>query len=302
MNPKHLYFMGKLKPGKIPVYTQNGNLRLVDRSNVSTYKNETTENQLLERLHEMEVNHIQLEKLFEEQTSKLSDVNETNAKFLSILAHDLRSPFQSIISVLDLLQDSFEEYDKKEVETYINIATNSANTTLRLLDNLLSWASSQNKQKSFNPAKANLCHLVTLEIESVNALAAQKLITFNNLIASNLFVTADLQMVNTILRNLICNAIKYSYTGGEITISAIERKQFVEIEIKDNGVGMSQSAQKELFKKNEFHSTRGTKSEYGTGLGLLLCKEFVEMHGGIIWIESETGKGSKILFTLPHYI
>jgi signal transduction histidine kinase len=302
MNPKHLYFMGKLKPGKIPVYTQNGNLRLVDRSNVSTYKNETTENQLLERLHEMEVNHIQLEKLFEEQTSKLSDVNETNAKFLSILAHDLRSPFQSIISVLDLLQDSFEEYDKKEVETYINIATNSANTTLRLLDNLLSWASSQNKQKSFNPAKANLCHLVTLEIESVNALAAQKLITFNNLIASNLFVTADLQMVNTILRNLISNAIKYSYTGSEITINAIERKQFVEIEIKDKGVGMSQSAQKELFKKNEFHSTRGTKSEYGTGLGLLLCKEFVEMHGGIIWIESETGKGSKILFTLPHYI
>ena len=104
------------------------------------------------------------------------------------------------------------------------------------------------------------------------------------------------------MRNLINNAIKYSFIGGEIMISAAEAGQFVEITVEDNGIGMKHKALKELFNKDEVHTTRGTNNEYGTGLGLILCKEFVEKHGGNIRIESEPGKGTKIKFTMPHYI
>jgi signal transduction histidine kinase len=109
-------------------------------------------------------------------------------------------------------------------------------------------------------------------------------------------------MVKTILRNLIGNAIKYTNNGGEITISATEGKRFIEIVVKDNGIGISPEAQRRLYKIHSFHSTTGTNNEKGTGLGLILCREFIEMHGGNIRIESEPGKGSKFKFTLPHYI
>jgi signal transduction histidine kinase len=109
-------------------------------------------------------------------------------------------------------------------------------------------------------------------------------------------------MVRTILRNLINNAIKYSFVGGEVMVSAAEVDQFVELTVKDNGIGMKNKIQKDLFNKDEVYTTRGTDNEYGTGLGLILCKEFVEKHGGTIRIESEPGKGTKIKFTLPHYI
>jgi signal transduction histidine kinase len=143
--------------------------------------------------------------------------------------------------------------------------------------------------------------VVLSEIESFSTSATQKLITLNHSIKPNLFATADLQMVKTILRNLINNAIKYSYIGGEIIISALKKDKFVEIDVKDNGVAVSQIAQRDLFQQSELHSTKGAKNEYGTGLGQMICQEFVEMHGGIIRIKSESGKGSKIRFTLPHY-
>jgi signal transduction histidine kinase len=301
MNNKHIYIMDNQKPVNITSYGNNGHLKLVNANNADIISNNSIEKHLLLRLHNMELNNAQLEKLVEDRTIKLNDVVETNAKFLSILAHDLRSPFQSIIISLDLLQDGLNEYEVTEIETYINIAVNSANSTLRLLDNLLSWTSSQNIEKNFIPVKVNLHEVISYEVESVRTLATQKLITLNNFISPDLNVSADLKMVETILRNLINNAVKYSYLGGEITINAIENREFVEIDIKDNGVGISLSAQRDLFQPNEFHSTRGTRNEHGTGLGLLLCKEFVERHGGIIWIESEPCKGSKIKFTLPHY-
>jgi signal transduction histidine kinase len=115
-------------------------------------------------------------------------------------------------------------------------------------------------------------------------------------------VVADLQMVKTILRNLISNAIKYTNDNGEITINALENKRDVEVIVKDNGVGISSENQRKLFKIEAFHSTPGTHDEKGTGLGLLLCKEFVELHGGNIRLESEPDKGTRFAFTLPHYI
>lgn len=254
------------------------------------------------RLKELEEINSHLEKVSEDQSKKLAEVVETNSKFLSIIAHDLRSPFSSILGVLELLKDSYYEYNIKEVEKYIRMATNSATGTLNLLDNLLSWTSAQNKATFINPVKIDLYELIIEEFESITPAATHKLLSLNHSIPPRLFLAADIEMVKTILRNLISNAIKFSYIGGEIRVSASEDKQFVEITIEDNGIGISQKDQKELFIKNEVHSTRGTNNEFGTGLGLILCKEFVEKHGGKILIESEAGKGTKVRFTLPHYI
>ena len=261
-----------------------------------------SEKKLISRLKEMEDLNTSLELLVEQRTSKLVEIVSTNAKFLSIIAHDLRSPFSSIIGILELLKMSLKEFNKTEIEEYVNIVYSSANNTLTLLDNLLVWAVSQNKEKNFKPIKINLYELLREEIENLKTLASQKHISMSHTIKPDLNVTADIQMVKTILRNLISNAIKYTNINGEIVIDASEVKQYVEVAIKDNGIGMSKEDQKKLFKIDSFHSTPGTLDEKGTGLGLLLCKEFVELHGGNIHIESERGKGSRFTFTLPHYI
>ena len=253
-------------------------------------------------LNQLEELNAGLQKLADEQTIKLAEVIATNAKFLSIIAHDLRSPFGSIIGVLELLKDSYDDLNLKEVEKYISMASNSAYGTLNLLDNLLAWTAAQNKATYFNPVKINLRELVLNELESVATSAMHKQLTLDQSIPEELFLSADLQMTKTIIRNLINNAIKFSYIGGMISISATENTKFVEITVQDNGIGITGKAQKDLFKVNEMHSTRGTSNENGTGLGLLLCKEFVEKHGESIRIESEPGKGTKIKFTLPRHI
>lgn len=254
------------------------------------------------RLRELEELNDSLENLVEQSTKKLAQIVDTNTKFISIIAHDLRSPFSSIIGALELLKAGMNDFKKNEIEEFIDIAYNSANSTLSLLDNLLVWAISQNKEKSFNPVKINLYELIVEEIENINFTARQKQIVIHNSIEPDLNINADIQMVKTILRNLISNAVKYTNPGGEITLSASEGERFVEITVKDNGIGISSEAQGNLFKIDSFHSSAGTNNEHGTGLGLLLCIEFVEMHGGNIWIESELGKGSEFKFTLPHYI
>ena len=261
-----------------------------------------SENYLKFRLKELEELNASLENLVEQRTTELTRVVATNTKFLSIIAHDLRSPFSTILGVLELLKVSLEEYSKNEIEEFMDVAYNSAIRTLNLLDNLLLWAISQNKEKSFNPGKINFYDLVIEEFESINFTARQKQIALNHNIEPNLNINADLQMVKTILRNLISNAIKYTNTGGEITLIASECKQFIEITVKDNGIGISPETQRNLFRIDSFHSSAGTNNEHGTGFGLLLCIEFVELHGGNIWIESEQGKGSEFKFTLPRYI
>jgi signal transduction histidine kinase len=265
-------------------------------------KKGTSESQLLLRLSKMEELNVHLESLFEDGKKKLSEVVASNAKFLSIVAHDLRNPFTTTVSILDLLKDNLDDLDKPEVQRLIDMAAVSTVRTLNLLDNLLAWSLLQNKQKSFNPEKINLRELVINEFESFNLAATQKQITMNQTIAPGLHVTADIQMVKTIFRNLIGNAIKYSNTGGVIFISATEKKKFIEIEVRDNGIGMSEKTKEKLFKIDEFHSMTGTNNEQGSGLGLLFCKEFIEAHGGRIGLESEPGTGSIFRFTLPHYI
>jgi len=261
-----------------------------------------SENRLMLRLKEMEKINSFLEKRIEQRTMKLREVIATNTKFLSILSHDLRSPFSSILCTLELIKDNLNNFNKCEIVNYIDIASNSANNTLNLLDNLLAWTIAQNNGKGFNPVKINLRKLLKDEIANNNAPANQKQIKLNHSIAANLNIAADIQMIRTVIRNLISNAIKYTNTGGEINISALKKEQYVEITVKDNGLGMSRAAQRNLFMNDGFYSKTGTNNEKGTGLGLLLCKEFIELHGGHIRVESIEGKGCKVIFTMPHYI
>jgi signal transduction histidine kinase len=289
-------------PSKKKDYSNDSDSKSLSMPVSESGSDTAAEKKLLLRLREMEELNTGLELLVEQRTSKLVEIVSTNAKFLSIIAHDLRNPFSSILGILELLKMSLKELDKNEIEKYVEIIYNSANNTLTLLDNLLVWAVSQNKEKNFRPIKINLYELLREEIENLKTLASQKQITLRHSVKPDLNVTADIQMVKTILRNLINNAIKYTNVNGEIIIDANEVNQYIEIAIKDNGIGISAEDQRKLFKIDAFHSTPGTHDERGTGLGLLLCKEFVELHGGNIRIESEAGKGSIFAFTLPHYI
>jgi two-component system sensor histidine kinase/response regulator len=302
MNSKKLYFQNNFKPFENSAKGKNGSSKLSGLSTVIDEPDKASENYFTLRLQKMEEINARLQKLVEQRTKKLTEVVATNTKFISIIAHDLRSPFISILYALKMVKESLNDHNIVEIENYIDIAAKHANSTLNLLDDLLAWAISQNTEKSFNPVKINLHKLLRGEIEYINTSAKQKQIKLNLSIALNLNVSADLQMVKTILRNLISNAIKFTDTGGEITISASESKPFVEIVVKDTGIGISSGAQRDLFNINAFHSTTGTNNEKGIGLGLFLCKDFVERHGGDIRIESEPGKGSKFKFTLPHYI
>ncbi len=260
------------------------------------------EKNLIMQIQELKQINTSLELKVELRNSKLIEIISTNGKFLSIVAHDLRSPFSSIIGILELLKLSLKEFNKDEIEEYINLVYKSANNTLVLLDNLLQWAITQNIEKTFKPVKINLYDLLFEEIESLKTLAQQKQIIMVEEIEPGLNVTADLQMVKTILRNLISNAIKFTNRYGKIEISATGNKQFVEVAIHDNGIGISAEDKMKLFKVEVLHSTPGTHNEKGTGLGLLLCKEFIELHGGNLLLESEEGNGSRFAFTLPQYI
>ena len=302
MTLKQLYFPDNLIPPEKNKFRDTGGSKAMDLTADLANAPETSDNHHIFKLQEMEQHIARLESIIEQQTNKLIEITATNAKFITIIAHDLRGPFSSIIGSLELIKEESDHYNLNAIERYANIAYNSAFSTLELLDELLAWAVSQNKESTFNPVKINLNDLLISKIGGLVFLANQKRITLNHTIDANLSVSADLDMVKAILRNLIGNAIKYTSNGGKINISATEIAPFVEIIIKDNGIGISYKAQAGLFKKNTFHSTSGTNNEKGTGLGLLLCKEFVEMHGGTIRMEGEPGSGCEFRFTLPHYI
>ncbi len=303
MNLKKRNSTDYMKPEKNTTGSKNNSLKSSDISDQVPGNGDKPKIDKESRIREVEKFNNRVDNLVRQRTKVLMESVETNAKFISIIMHDLRSPFISIINVMDILLESMHnDEDIVEIEKYVNEATDSAKKTLRLIDNLLAWAVSQRKEKSFTPVKINLHELLSEVMDNVNISAMKKQITLNHTITHNLNIAGDLRLVKSIFRNLINNAIKFTNNGGEITVSALESGQFVEVAVKDNGVGISFNAQRNLFKKDEFHSTEGTNNEKGTGIGLLLCKEFVELHGGHIRVISEPGMGCEFKFTLPHYI
>lgn len=232
----------------------------------------------------------------------LKELVATKDKLFSIIAHDLRSPFNSIIGFSELLIENSNDILLEDSEQYIKIINSVAKNTLVLLDNLLNWAKSQTGQLSVHPEKILFSAVVQEIITLSKASAKNKSITLDYYCANqNLEVYVDVNMLNTVLRNLISNAIKFTNTGGHVKVNATLKQDHVEITISDNGIGINKEKCAELFSIATNTTTLGTANENGSGLGLVLCKEFIEKNNGNIWVESEEKKGSNFIFTLPIY-
>ncbi|MDT8417467.1 MAG: tetratricopeptide repeat-containing sensor histidine kinase [Lutibacter sp.] len=250
----------------------------------------------------LEFKNYQVHKMkdeIDEQSDKLKQLNSTKDKFFSIIAHDLKNPFNSIAGFTDLMIENNEIYDAAKRLKFLKIIKGSTAKVSSLLDNLLIWASSQSGNLKFNPNNINLAHQVAGVISFLEIQAINKDISILNKVEKNVHVKADENMLDTILRNIISNAIKFTQPKGEIQIYSSLKNDFVEITIKDNGVGMTDAEMASIFSVNEINSNLGTSNEQGSGLGLILCKDFVESHGGKIWVESVVDEGSEFKFTLP---
>ncbi len=231
---------------------------------------------------------------------KLKELNSTKDKFFSILAHDLKNPLGSFYSVAELLNDEYDNIPEPSKRQYLGIIRESARQLYSLLENLLTWSRSQRGLINFNPTGFDIYSLADNSIQILQISASAKQITLLNNVPKDIFVNADMNLANAIIRNLMSNAIKFTDNGGEISVTAIDStSDYVAIAVKDSGIGISKETIKDLFKIDKSVSTLGTNGESGTGLGLILCREFVEMHNGRIWAESELNVGTTFYFTLP---
>ncbi len=240
------------------------------------------------------------EKQIRQHSLELKELNATKDKFFSIIAHDLKSPFTGFISLTEILTDGFTQFSKVELSKFFKEMNKSANNIYKLLVNLLDWAKMQQGTVSYDPKEILLVEVVLNNIDLINKRGEQKGIDiiFNNI--ANQKIYADTSMLNAIMRNLLSNAVKFTTKGGKIIINAKEiENKMIQISVSDTGIGMSDAFCKRLFKLEEKVGRKGTDGEDSTGLGLLLCKEFVEKHGGKIWAESEENVGSTFHFTLP---
>ena len=236
-----------------------------------------------------------------DQHEELKRVNETKDKFLSIIGHDLRNPIGAFKDVISQLADYPEMFSDELRNQILNELRVEAESTYFLLDNLLSWAKNQRSSIKFEPEKVDLYASVNNNVLLNSRFSEGKKIALNTHLNGTQFVYADQNMVNLILRNLISNSIKFTPENGEVMVKTSDHGEFVEVAIADNGVGIPQNDIPRLFEDSNHISTYGTNHEKGSGLGLLLCKEFVDKNGGQIWVDSKVGKGSTFSFTLKKF-
>jgi signal transduction histidine kinase len=241
---------------------------------------------------------IEAEKNVQSQIKELMVLNQTKDKLFSIIAHDLRSPFNGVLGLSSLLIKEYEVLTEEKKKKFILNIHQTSEQTFKLLENLLEWAQSQTGMISNNPIELSLSEITQNVVESLTGNIKLKDITVH-LHDTEMSVIADENMLKTILRNLISNSIKYTYPGGEINISAEKTGNSIEICVADNGIGIEPEIIPTLFSSNLNRSKNGTENERGTGLGLMVCKEFVLKNGGNIRVESKVNKGSRFIFTLP---
>ncbi|WP_164977416.1 tetratricopeptide repeat-containing sensor histidine kinase [Ancylomarina salipaludis] len=236
--------------------------------------------------------------IIEAQKSELEILNKTKDKFFSIIAHDLRSPFNALIGLSNLLSSSYDHLSDEERKNFIHDLNTASESAFSLLDNLLTWARVQQDSLKIQKQKEDISLLIKESIEPLEATAKLKNISIENTVNLKSKVLIDMFMIKTLMVNLINNALKFTNEGGSIKISGEEKGGKTIISISDNGVGMSQEQMNQLFKLGKNKSTLGTNNETGTGLGLILCQEFIEKNDGQIWVESKEGEGSTFRFSL----
>jgi two-component system sensor histidine kinase/response regulator len=246
--------------------------------------------------------NIKAEQALKENSAKLIQLNIDKDRFISILGHDLRNPFNNILGFSEVMTESIRNLNTGEIEDIAININKSARIADKLLEEILMWAKMQQGKISFKPQNLSFTDICRETLEILSQAASAKNISVNCLASNQQIVFADSEMLKTVLRNLLSNAIKFTHNGGTININAIHNSDYLTISVSDSGVGIPPENLVKLFDISQVLTTKGTAEETGTGLGLLLCKEFVERHGGKIRVESETGKGSDFIFTMPYRI
>jgi two-component system sensor histidine kinase/response regulator len=236
--------------------------------------------------------------LLEEQTAKLTELNQLKNKLFSIIAHDLKTPMYALRNLFNNMH--LNEMPVKEIKALLPGIVNEMNYTTNLMENLLQWAKSQMENSSLQPEVLDIETMISRVLQLLHWQASNKRIHLEAQIEEPLFCYADKEMVNLVLRNLLSNAIKFTPENGHVKVGAREYSSCIEIFVQDDGIGISAERQTQLF-GDMFYTTRGTNSETGTGLGLKLCKDFLEKNGGRIAVHSQPGEGSIFTVTLPRF-
>jgi PAS domain S-box-containing protein len=234
-----------------------------------------------------------------EYEKNLEKLIKDREKLINIIAHDLRNPFTTILGFIELLRDDVSKNSIDNADKYLQIIHSAAKQTFELLENMLEWSKSRAGIIEFNPEVTDITLLVAESVSFFRSMESKKGIRLNFKCDNSCFVRVDRNMMEIVLRNLLTNAVKYSYHEGEVVITVHETNSDVTINIRDFGVGIEPARLKTMFDDDRKLSTPGTEMEKGSGLGLMICKEFINKHQGTICIESEIGKGSNFMVTIP---
>ncbi|MBN2213913.1 MAG: hybrid sensor histidine kinase/response regulator [Bacteroidales bacterium] len=271
-------------------------LILTIREALRSFEQEKT---ILKQNIELKELNTGLEAKVEQRTEELKELNATKDKFFSIIAHDLKNPFNTLMGLSELVLINYDEYDKPQIEEFINLIHSTSKKTYSLLENLLDWSRSQTGRIDLKPESIDLFGMVEENLGLLKGTADNKDIKMINEVGEGTTAFADLNMINTVIRNLLTNALKYTAKGGEVKISSVVQNDLVKLMVSDNGVGIQKKDLDKLFRIDSDYTTPGTENETGTGLGLILCREFVQKNKGKIEVKSTFGLGSEFSFTLP---
>ncbi len=235
----------------------------------------------------------------DKQRNELEALNSTKDKFFAIIAHDLKNPFSTVLGLSELLAKEFENFDSDSLRNFITQIYKYSNNTFNLLENLLQWSMVQTGRMPLRPKMVNLKSIIEENVELLSGNAKNKNIDIQVVSSNDCTAYVDINQITTVVRNLLSNAIKFTPTDGNIEVIVESKGDYWEIAVKDNGIGVSEDDIKKLFLIDSNPTTIGTSKEEGTGLGLILCKEFIERNGGEIWVESKVEQGSTFYFTVP---
>ncbi len=234
-----------------------------------------------------------------ESYKTIKEINEVKDNILAVISHDLRGPVGTIKSFIELVLDESANFDHEKKKKFLQQINNQSSSILNILENLLSWANSQRDNIIFNPKKQQIGHALHSNIKLLEETANYKKILIINKISDNVLAYYDLNLISVVLRNLIANALKFTPEGGNISIDANTYENSIEILVTDTGVGIDPERINNIFSETHHEATYDTNAQKGSGLGLKLCKKFVEKHNGKIWVKSTLNKGSSFIFTLP---
>lgn len=251
------------------------------------------------KFRELVMENIQLRQQIRNRAFKTNEILNHNHKIVSIIAHDLRSPYNTLLGTLDFLRKNSASMNQEVLGSYIDLIINTSNNALELLDSLLSWTTLNKSSKKFNPTLFNLQHLVTGVLQNLKPITEIKEMNVVNKIPSHIVVIADQNMLTTIIRNLVTNAIQYNHQGGKVVVSSNFNDDQLEVEVTDNGKGIDAELLDMLTDKLNTESVTACYADTKKGLGLMFCKEFVGMHGGDMQIESKVNTGTTVRFSIP---